>query len=255
MFAKMYIVFFHMRRAITLFVVGLFTIVSVGCSFPWQYFVAKQTDQAMTLPEPGSEIVLAIKYKTLPEVGSVDLPYIMGDAGNFLLQAGDTITITWENGPTDAAFVVFLYSHKGVNTVIGVDNYLVDGISVQWEVPAHLVGVPLAIAYQADGTPVFRPMFFGDIYSGDLPPTDKCVVSSGTIGAIPIFPVRDDTLRTEPIGDLTPSNQAVVVNRLKEWVEIDLSSIHLVDGSFGIGKTGWIKPSDNVPVRFTGKCD
>ncbi|MBI5666830.1 MAG: LysM peptidoglycan-binding domain-containing protein [Chloroflexi bacterium] len=69
---------------------------------------------------------------------------ISGDAGFFSLLRGDTISLSWQNPPVGLASASFvLYSTGGIMQTIGDDNSPMDGLTLNWVVPAGLNGQQL----------------------------------------------------------------------------------------------------------------
>jgi len=74
---------------------------------------------------------------TVTEPSSLVFPHITGDAGNFALLAGETITFTWENAPTGADKYEFVLVplNKEPSFVLGIDFDDSDGVAVSWTIP------------------------------------------------------------------------------------------------------------------------
>lgn len=69
---------------------------------------------------------------------------ISGDAGFLLLLRGDVISLTWQDAPVGLASASFaLYSTGGIMQTIGEDASPMDGLSINWVVPAGLNGQQL----------------------------------------------------------------------------------------------------------------
>jgi hypothetical protein len=68
------------------------------------------------------------------------------------LQAG-IVTVSWPEAPTNATMVEFWRMNaNGMTDVIGVDNNLADGASIQWDVSGGMsASVIYAIPYVAGG--------------------------------------------------------------------------------------------------------
>jgi len=188
---------------------------------------------------------LPTNLSDLPAQGHLEFPTIGGDAGFLDIQAGDTITVKWIDGPTNASKVIFVLQDENLNkTVIGEDTKQSDGISMEWQVPAHVDGDLFAIAIA--GATTIRSEAAGTLSSGDLPPADRCVIGSSTIGAITIFDNPTDENR---IGELDPGQYATVIQAKSDgWVQIDTSNATMDQSS----ASGWIAPDGGF--HFSGPC-
>jgi len=74
--------------------------------------------------------------------GSINISsYISADAGNYRLQAGETITLRWDNAPIQLLSATFyVVGSNGARTEIGKDIDPQDGLSISWTVPTILDG-------------------------------------------------------------------------------------------------------------------
>ena len=158
--------------------------------------------------------------------GSISIP-ARGDAGNFFLHAGSTITLTWADPPLDAARYDFtMLDASGIPIVIGTDIYPADGISTQWLVPANLPGHEIGgTAYSTEGQAVYFA-YGGTVYSGDIPPQDICTLSNNTVG---VFPVHlEPNPSAQVFAELTPGLYVQVYERISDdWYRIDVSKLEI----------------------------
>ena len=77
--------------------------------------------------------------------------YISADAGNFQLRPGKNIQIAWQEAPTNAFAIDFIYTQlDGATSVIGSDRYLADGAKIDWVVPNGMNGKLSALAFGPD---------------------------------------------------------------------------------------------------------
>ena len=90
---------------------------------------------------------------TVTQPSSLVFPHLTGDAGNFALLAGETITFTWENAPTGADKYEFTLAplNKEPSFVLGIDFDDSDGVAVSWTIPEHVAAELRATAYFPDG--------------------------------------------------------------------------------------------------------
>ncbi len=101
-------------------------------------------------------------------IGSISVaPFVTGDAGNFQLNGGTTITIKWESGPADMIRTdFFTRGYNGSMTLIGSDGNSSDGISTTWIAQANFEGTLTASAIRADGSHL-EPYFTPTVYVND----------------------------------------------------------------------------------------
>ena len=85
--------------------------------------------------------------------GGIRYPFLTGDAGNFALEAGATITLTWEGAPVNADLYQFILQplDGSPQIVIGVDEDASDGVSISWAVPAGIAADLKGVALYSDG--------------------------------------------------------------------------------------------------------
>jgi Leucine-rich repeat (LRR) protein/WD40 repeat protein len=102
-------------------------------------------------------------------VGYITFPAGYGDAGSFALQAGATITLTWEEAPLDADRYDFILYSSGTASMVGSDEDSADGVGVKWRVPEALTARLRALAYLSDGR-VIPSGWSGDIYTAQSGP-------------------------------------------------------------------------------------
>lgn len=73
-------------------------------------------------------------------------PFVTADAGNFALQAGANVTLSWMDAPVaQIVQAVFMLYPEG--KLVGVDTDMSDGIAVDWEVTDNVSGCLVAIGY------------------------------------------------------------------------------------------------------------
>lgn len=112
---------------------------------------------------------------TVTQPSSLVFPHITGDAGNFALLAGETITFTWENAPTGADKYEFVLAplDEEPSFVLGIDLDDSDGVAVSWTIPEHIAAELRATAYFPDDRKI-ELSFAPTIYSGEFPPAGVC---------------------------------------------------------------------------------
>ena len=98
--------------------IALVALVLAGCSAP-----ASPTREQAISPTAVALSTNTPPSTANPEPSSLVFSHISGDAGNFSLLAGDTITLTWENAPSGAdkyEFVLVPLDHES-SIVLGSD--------------------------------------------------------------------------------------------------------------------------------------
>ncbi len=162
-------------------------------------------------------------------------PSITGDAGNFALQAGETITITWQNAPAGADRYEFVLApqNKEVPFVLGIDLEDSDGVAVSWTVPEHIAADLHAIAYFSDGRIIEAYEAFAPaLYSSDLPPAGVCSLLAPH-QPIDVYRLPDRT--SEIFAQLFPGVYAHVLEIAPDgWYHIDASAAELYTPSNGL---------------------
>ena len=129
-----------------------------------------QTSEQTTIPTQTATSI----PPSVTQPSSLVFPHITGDAGNFALLAGETITFTWENAPKGADKYEFTLAplNKEPSLVLGIDSDDSDGVAVSWTIPEHIAAELRATAYFPDGQKI--ELYAPTIYSGDLPPVGVC---------------------------------------------------------------------------------
>ena len=164
---------------------------------------------------------------------SLVFPHISGDAGNFSLLAGETLTFTWENAPTGADKYEFVLVplHKEPTFLLGIDFDDSDGVAVSWTIPEHLAAELHATAYFPNAQKIdlsFPPL----IYSGDFPPAEVCSLIARN-HPVEVYRLPDRT--AEKFALLYPSAYAHVLEVAPNgWYRIDASAAELFTPSRGI---------------------
>ena len=186
-------------------------------------------------------------------IGYLTFPYRAADAGNFALQAGETITLVWEEAPPGASRYEFTFLPDGPApaTFIGTDEDASDGATAQWLVPQDLNGSFEATAYYLDGHTIGAGPS-GAIYSGKLPPAGVCALSTGGAGPIDLL--------TEPSPDATsfafllPGSYAEVLQHTTDgWYLVDASEAYDQVTNLPSSGSGWI--SDQELLKLHGPCE
>lgn len=206
-----------------------------------------------TTPLPPMATAIAPTATLLPPVGFITFPSRFGDAGNFALQAGATITLTWQEAPPGAdRYEFIIYPHDWDTTLIlGTDTDASDGVSIAWQAPEDLTAGLRSRAYFPDGQIIFST-WAGDIYTGQTPPEGVCSLSSASIGALDVF--REPDLESENFAYITPGPYAEVLERTAGgWYYIDASVAESRGNQETIPETGWVYREQGIDLH--GDCD
>jgi len=212
--------FLHLSTTFVPILIG--SILLVSCS---QRDIPSPTDVS-TIPTPieeFSETLVIPPPETTPSQPSyLVFDHISGDAGNFYLLAGTTITFSWKNPPEGANEFEFRFiSQRGEPpVVVGNDVDTSDGVSITWAIPANIAGEIHATAFFSDGQTVdlpFPPM----LYSGDFPPSDVCTLLARN-QPVEVYRLPDRTSQIFAL--LSPGVFARVLEIASDgWYRIDAS--------------------------------
>jgi hypothetical protein len=160
----------RIRMKNNLMALALLALVLSACGAP----VTSTREQNISFP------AVAMSTNTPPSTAitqpsALVFSHLSGDAGNFSLLAGETITFTWQNAPTGADKYEFVLVplNKEPSFVLGIDFDDSDGIAVSWTIPEHVAAELHATAYFSNDRK-FELSFAPMIYSGDLPPAGVC---------------------------------------------------------------------------------
>lgn len=185
--------------------------------------------------------------------GFIDLPWGVGDAGNWFLYATSVLTLTWIDPPLLCDQYDFVISESpSEQTVIGTDLDASDGVSIEWQVPERISEASLRGEAFCGDSSVISSFGSGILYSGDAPPEGVCVLASGTIGAIDVL--HEPSLSSEPFAFLVPGVFAPVLERTQDgWYRVDANVATLMVDESSAPETGWI--TDRYSIKLFGPCD
>jgi hypothetical protein len=159
----------------------------------------------------------------ITQPSSLVFPHISGDAGNFALLAGETITFTWENAPSGADKYEFVLVplDKEPSIALGSDLDDSDGVTVSWTIPEHIAAELHATAYFPNDRKI-ELLFAPTIYSGDFPPAGVCSLMARH-QPIEVYRMPDRT--AEIFALLYPAVYARVLEIAPDgWYRIDAST-------------------------------
>ncbi len=185
------------------------------------------------------------------EVGTVSVSSsISGDSGNFVLLHDSVITLTWEDGPKDAEYVVFWLFPPGWtldragtdNPPLGRDEDGSDGWSIDWTVEPGILGELVVFGYQENEALLAVNLFTPSI-STSKPGCELTVVGPESI---PLR--RAPTMSSSVDGELAPGDYMPYVGRnLSGWYALDPT------GTGGVSRLRWL--IINAEVETRGNCE
>ncbi|MFQ5921544.1 MAG: hypothetical protein ACE5M4_01760 [Anaerolineales bacterium] len=189
---------------------------------------------------------------TSPWNGLIQIPWGVGDAGNWFLYATAQLTLTWNSPPPDCERYEFIVeASSDSRTVIGTDFEPSDGVSIDWEVPENISGSLYGEAL-CEGDQIRRSIWSGELYSGTAPPEGVCTLASGTIGAVDLYSTPSLSSATDAF--LIPGIFAPVLERTNDgWYRIDDSATE--DWPTGAAPTGPAWVWSEYSLKFFGPCE
>ena len=241
--------FLHLRTR-TLFSCMALSVLFMACAPPAPTVQIVNTPTQMSKPITIQTQTETPTPPTVTQPSSLVFPHITGDAGNFALLAGETITFTWENAPTGADKYEFVLVPLNMEPsfVLGIDFDDSDGVAVSWTIPEHIAAELHAAAYFPDDRKIelsFAPM----IYSGDFPPAGVCSLIARN-HPVEVYRLPDRT--AEKFALLYPSVYAHVLEIAPNgWYRIDASAAELYTPPLGIlPDTGFRDVAVSVAMNF-----
>lgn len=193
--------------------------------------------------------------------GTILVPYIYGDGGIVVLQAGAEITITWQNPPPDAVLYLVIWDsyHDNRRYLMGYDLDPADGVAFQWNVPERIGGEVYGVAWFADGTSIIHPSTGIEYASGKAPPEGICTAEYGSLGGSPeVFDNIPNLGPYQALGylrDYAPVLERFVDDVNFPWYKVDLSDESVINphdtAPDDLPDVGWIYAHN---VRLHGDC-
>jgi hypothetical protein len=184
---------------------------------------------------------------------SIDISKYTADAGNFLLQAGEPVVITWENAPAEAIRYEFIFIHADDKREELIDEDYDDsqGVLIYWWVPAHLEGQFKVAAYFSDGH-IISDIWGGTIWSGSYPPQGICSMNAPGIIVVRIFPTPD--INQMEMAFLEPGVYEQVFERYATgWYLISTSQSFFPPDRNERLERGWVHEDEFFALH--GPCD
>jgi hypothetical protein len=212
-------------------------------------YTPRPTITATTTPTPSPTIPTATpRFRA-----DITFSKSVADAGNFVLQAGETVIITWENAPAGAIRYEFHFIHADDDSdeLIGEDYDDSQGVYIYWWVPAHLEGNIGVTAYFPDGR-MISDLWGETIWSGSYPPQGVCSMSSASVGVVQVFP--SPNMNQPQIGYLEPGSYAQVLERyVNGWYHISTSEVFFPPSQSQRPGHAWVHERESFFLH--GLCD
>ncbi len=208
-------------------------LISVGQSL----HVPRQPTPPTTIPPTLTPTIVS------QQIGSISVsPYIVADAGNFALNGGTTITISWVGGPADAIRTDFFQrGFDGSMGLISTDTNASDGLSTTWVAPVKFQGELTASAIRADGSHV-SPIFTPTVYVNDP------YAASNAITLNPYLRSDGDTYFVEPNTSIALIWQAAP--SVSTRVDFTFSPADRTKQPFLLGSDNNMENGASVSVKF-----
>lgn len=223
-------------------------------SIPSNTVTLEITDPAVSPLQPGFGPDM-ITADTPPEShqGRIDFPSKTGDAGNFVLQAGDVISFNWLDFPVGAGFYTIAIKphNEGQLIKIGTDLDTSDGVMVDWEVPENISGSVVGFACFEDGNCIGAE-WSGEVYSGTLPPDQICTVKLFNTGVVDVYLEPDKG--SPKIAYLIPGVYAQVYGiSAGQWLWIELTNLEFSAQEYSSISRGFVPLQGSL--ELFGPCD
>lgn len=185
--------------------------------------------------------------------GRIDFPFKTGDAGNFVLQAGEVVSFNWLDYPPEAVFYSFaIKTHTQDQLImIGTDFDSSDGVMIDWFVEENISGSVVGFACFGDGACIGAE-WSGEVYSGLLPPDQFCTVKLFNTGVVDIYLEPDKG--SPVISHLIPVFYVQVYAILEDqWLWIDLTNLEYSSQESSSLLRGYVPQQESL--ELFGPCD
>ena len=225
---------------------------------------AQETPDETLLSNPSALAAISATPGTRPDMisldtitvsyqGRIDFPFKTGDAGNFVLQAGELVSFNWLDFPPDATFYSFaIKTHKEDQLImIGTDFDSSDAVMIDWNVEENISGSVVGFACFGDGACIGAE-WSGEVYSGPLPPDQFCTVKLFNIGVLDIYlePDKDSPV----ISHLIPVLYVQVYDILEDqWLWIDLTNLEYTSQEYSSLSRGYVPQQESL--ELFGPCN
>lgn len=175
--------------------------------------------------------IVALTVSAVPAsaqpIGDIDLPYLYGDAGMVAMQAGSDVTVTWEDPPLNGLAYAFIWkSFRAEKSwrIMGVDFDPSDGVSIAWNVPEFIGGMPFGVALLPPGRLAFSTITALTYGSGKAPPEGICSASYASLSGSPeVFEGPGTGAILGYLSDYAPVLERIVDDQGFPWLRVDLT--------------------------------
>lgn len=210
------------------------------------------TDMPVQSSPPENEARTATPTESMQ--GFLRFPYISADAGNFSLQAGEQITITWIDAPKGANKyeIALLDQNDAMMQTIGMAQNEGGGVQASWQVPPELSGKLEGRAY-FNTDQVVRSGCCTNVFSHSLPPEGIC--SLRTAGMMPQHLYAQRSGESQRTIGIAPGLYLEVLARSSEgWYRVrTLPGSSSAEGQTGPSTQGWLHST--AENELFGSCD
>jgi hypothetical protein len=233
-----------LKNPAIVFLIGLGVVLMAGCSL-----VTPSTQNPSSLSEQD-----LVEFVSVAELqGTIAFTYLLADAGNYVLQAGEEIVISWEDPPEGAQFYDLVFMNVGESIQwLGAFEIGDDGtLETTWIVPENQTGELIGIARFADES-VVRSGCCSNIFSGTFPPEGICALRIRNLAPQYLLEARDQA--SERIASVPPGIYLELLGRSSGgWYLVQTNQT--LDGDQGDTSlySGWLYVDSGVSLF--GPCD
>jgi hypothetical protein len=203
---------------------------------------------------PEATSTVAVSVAATPKFqGHLEFPYIAADAGNFSLQAGEEMVITWLDPPFGAETyeIRFIRDDDYEEGLTMISSLPAGGIQAVWLVPERVSGRLEGVALFAGGGEV-RSGCCAQVFTGELPPAGICSLRIHGIGVQNLYQEASDT--SHRIAGIAPGLYLEVLGcTVDGWYFVQADQVITPSGSESVNLTGWMNGREQVSLH--GPCE
>ena len=208
---------------------------------------------AISSPPGISPDMISLDTTPVSFQGRIDFSFKTGDAGNFVLQAGEVVSFKWLDFPPDATFYSFaIKTHEADQLImIGTDFDSSDGVMIDWNVEENISGSVVGFAC-FEGGDCIGAEWSGEVYSGTLPPDQFCTVKLFNTGVVDIYLESDKD--SPVISHLIPGFYVQVYAILEDqWLWVDLTNLKYSSQEHSSVSRGYVPQQESL--ELFGPCN